>query len=81
MWLDEEFVPTLVAPPLSPAYREANPGINRLCYEQLLAHQAIIVPIDVLRDTVCTKNARVLFNGKYGWVPKQGSRDAIPTKN
>jgi len=81
VWLDEDFIPTLVAPPLSPAYREANSVINRLCYEQWVARQAIILPINVLRDTACTKNARVSFSGKYGWVPKQGAREGRPTNN
>jgi len=81
VWLDRDFVPTLIPPPLSPAYVQVSAVINKLCYEQWKAGQALILPLSTITDPDRTNQARVSLSGKYGWVPKSGAREGRPTNN
>ena len=81
VWRDVDFVPTLTPPTLSQAYSNVSGVINKLCYEQWERGQAIILPYPVLTDDRCISRAQISFSGKYGWVPKHGSREGRPTNN
>jgi len=81
VWRDVDFIPSLNPPPLSRAYKNVSAVINKLCYEQWERGQAIILPLSILTDERCTKNAQISFSGKYGWVPKHGSQEGRPTNN
>ena len=81
VWRATDFVPAANPPPLSHAYKNVSAVINKLCYEQWERGQAIILPRSVLTDVRCTEKAQISFSGKYGWVPKHGSREGRPTNN
>ena len=81
VWLDPDFIPTLNPPPLSPAYCSVSSVINKLCFEQWVAGQAIILPLSVLTQWECTHTKRVSFSGKFGWVRKHGTPAGRPTNN
>ena len=81
VWRSNDFVPAPNPPPLSRAYKNVSAVINKLCYEQWERGQAIILPLSMLTDVRCTGKAQISFSGKYGWVPKHGSREGRPTNN
>ena len=81
VWRSNDFVPAPNPPPLSRAYKNVSAVINKLCYEQWERGQAIILPLSTLTDVRCTGKAQISFSGKYGWVPKHGSREGRPTNN
>jgi hypothetical protein len=39
------------------------------------------LPLSTITDVRCTGNSQISFSGKYGWVPKHGSREGRPTNN
>ena len=81
VWRSNDFIPAPNPPPLSRAYKTVSAVINKLCYEQWERGQAIILPLSTLTDVRCTGKAQISFSGKYGWVPKHGSREGRPTNN